>query len=164
MPPLLDANIWFSLRHPESQRIIQSLLELARQNGGKLPKTGDGRSNGSIRIYAGVNSEGIARVAILHIVSSNVSFSVVQASAMSAGASCVAGGCFRLGGDQFIDPKRLTWSSAWIIADKVRNGHGSQPMESWLTVDQGWARWAQIQAKYSLYIELAEIPLPPSPF
>ncbi len=157
LPQTLQENAFFSMRHQESQTIASTLLALAGHSR-KLPQKGDGRSNGSIRIFAGVSgNEG--HIAILHVVSSNVSFAVLSAPVRFLNGACPKGSCIMLTKDAYIDPGDLIWTCAWMMSDQI--GRTSQPMSTWLDVGQGWARWTEIQTRYSLVIQLLEVPLPP---
>jgi len=179
-PPLTAASlseaVWMSTRHGsplpgwgdqlgnESEQVIKAALTAATvcSAGYCLHKKGDGHSNGSVRIYAGVDATNRqqAHVAVLLIVNKYVWFTVLSAPVRPLGYLCPPGGCIRIDSQSFFNPKDLLWNCAWILSNKDWNGHGASPESTWLEVGQGWQWWEATRAKYSPLYEITEIPLP----
>jgi hypothetical protein len=155
----LSDNWFLSTRHPESAGIMSSLYSQASYYK-VLHRKGDPnqkqpRSNGSIRIYAGLDAGSLAHIAIINISSKSVVFAVLDTTY----ATKPGNGLIQIAdAEYYYDPSKIFWKCAWIMADRIKNGHGVQGIP--LTVGQGWSQWGEIQLRYNLVIEMGEVTLP----
>lgn len=155
MEAVFGGTVYQSTKHRESPLVLNGAYA-ATDDGKTLRNKGDGRSNGSIRMYAGMNGQ-FASVAILHIVSTQMNFLVLKGNVSNAGFCAVAASCLDLGKGLFMDTSTATWVAAWTMSRTL--GKDTDPTQ-FLTVSQGWEAWAYYQAKYNLYTEVFQITLP----
>lgn len=126
---------------------------------GYLSQQGNG-SSGSVQIWAGINGD-YASVAILMIVGKQVNFTVIRGPVIDLGFGTAPEKFLSLGGGKFLDSSNATWVAAWVMSSTI--GKDDDPSK-FLTVGQGLTEWGYYQTKYNLFIPVAAVYLPPSPF
>lgn len=136
------------VRHAESNGIINAYL-----SGNSVYTTGDGRSSGSIQLYAGVWRT-TATIGGVAIAGSTVQYFAAQTPVRVGPAS----GFQRLGSSKFYyNPRNVRITCAWQLTTCI--GHEKNPGPP-LTLGQGLARWEQTKAQYGLTIPVMVLYLP----
>ena len=145
-----EANWYYSTNHAESAAIMAAL------SGPTIETKGDGQSNGSIQLWAGVDeSTMMATVGGVHIVSTYVhyfAFSVPVQVGPGQGLS-------RLGQSGYYYNRNLVdWACAWRMTRTI--GHHKKPDKEALTVGTGLAKWEETKRLYGLTIPVAVLYTP----
>lgn len=154
LAPTLQANVWFSLNHDESQRVIAGLLATCPPK--QIIRKGDGRSSGSVQIWAGVKEKTMmATVGGVHIVGPYVDYFALQVPVRIGPFP----GFDRLGQSAYYYARSsVKWACAWRISRTV--GHEAHGEPELLTVGQGLQKWEETKVKYGLTIPLVVLYLP----
>lgn len=169
-PSIYDA-VSLSMKHSESDAIRKMITSLAVQNGAGflIRHKGDGPSQGSVRLYAGLTNETVSFAGLLNQSPQNgVKFFVFttpyRTSSQSPGNGWrgiedIDGNPVMIKGERvYYNAAELTWKCAWTFSKEI--GHDGQPDNEWLNWGQSLAAWRRISKRYNLFYQLAEIPLP----
>ncbi len=152
---------WFmSTRHHESSGIIAAVM-----NDGNIIRTkGDGSSNGSIQLWAGVNDAiNQARIGGIYISTNRVAYIAFRTSVQSGPGQ----GLKRLGESQwYYNPQDVKWWCAWMMTSVI--GHEAHPEVHILPLAEGLRKWEGTpptyqdgtKARYGLTIPVAVLYLP----
>lgn len=163
-------NVFMSTRHPESDRIIRSLI--TRATAGSLISTNpqgcqNGQlSNGTICLFASLTppADGSmfeGHVAILLGVSRFVAFFVVSGTVRQTPPLPGESGWERLGQSQYyMDKGSMFWNCAWFLGQKISNGHGIAPEKYWFDAGASWQKWEYVRQRYAMTFPIASISLP----
>jgi hypothetical protein len=144
--------------HDEGARAIQT-LESEADGHRTISKRGDGRSNGSLEIWAKSPTGGdIGGFCIGHVVNNYVVFITIRVP-LTLGQ--VGHSTQTYGGGYYFDPGKLSYDKIWIVSREI----GNQTTEdTWLKIGQGGkARYDSLRIKYGYTMPVLRVPLPPNP-
>lgn len=149
----IASNWWFGVRHQESDGIRAAVMSF-HQNW--VQSQGDGHSNGSIQIWAGVDASTLqATVGGVYIASSMVNYIAFSMPVQVGWGS----GLIRLGDTQYYyNRANVIWRCAWPMSNSI--GHHKIPERELLTVGSGLEKWEATKVKYNLTIPLSVLYLP----
>lgn len=146
-----------STEHWESGMVIEGVYACT-ENGTVLKKKGDGDSNGTIRIFAGIQGK-IATVAVFHVASTQMNLIMMQGRFTNADHHCIPSYCVNLGEGNYLDTTKCFIGASWTLSKDI--GHERHPEEEYLSVEEGWEYCKNLRKKHHLDIELEELHLPP---
>jgi len=134
-------NWWMSVRHDESSG-IQSALN------GNIQSKGDGHSNGSVQIWAGVDSETmVATIGGIYIATNKVAYFAFQTPVQVGPGQ----GLKRLGESAYYySPFTVEWRCAWFMSRMI--GKERKAEAELLPIVEGLAKWEQTKVLYGLTI------------
>lgn len=134
-------NWWMSTRHAESPGIQAAL-------NGNIQAKGDGQSNGSIQIWAGVDSETmVATIGGIYIVTNKVAYFAFQTPVQIGPGQ----GLKRLGESAYYySPFTVEWRCAWFMSRMI--GKERKAEVELLPIAEGLAKWEQTKVLYGLTI------------